>query len=335
MAIELLDSIRGILSGFDWKAIMKAGGKRSFLDAAYGAVNYLRSPATPGNHVPEGGETLGAQFRRQSGRLARAWTLCSGSNALEAVRPEVQFYDEVRVWMAKCDANERIERGEPIPEEIERLLANLVATSTASGEVLDIYEAAGMPKPTLTDLSPEFVAKAQQARNQHLAIEALRKMIIQESARTTRHNVIRARAFSDRVSELMTRYTNQQLTSAEVIAALVEFAKEVAAETNRGSDLHSATGRRTGVLRRRRPERIRGGGTRRRRTGPDRPRTGCGDAPRRPHRLDRPRRRSRQAALVDQAPAGEVRIPSDKQPGAIKLVMEQMESMAPRYAERV
>ncbi len=136
--------------------------------------------------------------------------------------------------MAKLDADARITEGQPIPEEIQRLLANLIARSTASGEVLDIYEAAGMPKPTLADLGPEFVAKAQQARNQHLAIEALRKLISDESVKSTRNNVIRARAFSDRVMELMNKYTNQQLTSAQVIAALVELAKDVAAEAKRG-----------------------------------------------------------------------------------------------------
>ena len=37
----------------------------------------------------------------------------------------------------------------------------------------------------------------------------------------------------------MNKYTNQQLTSAEVIAELVEMAKEVAAEGNRGAALHA------------------------------------------------------------------------------------------------
>ncbi len=50
----------------------------------------------------------------------------------------------------------------------------------------------------------------------------------------TRNNVIRQRAFSERVAELMAKYTNQQLTSAEVIAELVALAKEVAAEADRG-----------------------------------------------------------------------------------------------------
>ena len=334
IATELLDSIRIVLAGYDWKAVMNAGGKRPFLAAAYGAVNYLRSPATPGNQVPDGDLTLAEQFRRQSGRMARAWALCAGSGALDSARPEVQFYEEVRVWMAKCDANERIERGEPIPEDIERLLANLIATSTASGDVLDIYEAAGMPKPTLSDLSPEFVAKAQQARNQHLAIEALRKMIAQESGKTTRHNVIRARAFSDRVSELMTRYTNQQLTSAEVIAALVEFAKDVAAEASRGAKFtppldddqlafYDAVAQNESAVREQGPGVL-----------ADIARELVA-VMRRDVRTDWTVRDDVRAKLRSSIKRLLVKhgYPPDKQPGAIKLVMEQMEAMAPRFVQ--
>ncbi len=51
----------------------------------------------------------------------------------------------------------------------------------------------------------------------------------------SRNNLVRQRAFSERVTELMIKYTNQQLTSAEVIAELVELAREVAAENSRGA----------------------------------------------------------------------------------------------------
>ncbi|MFZ1286192.1 MAG: DUF3387 domain-containing protein, partial [Candidatus Phosphoribacter sp.] len=90
------------------------------------------------------------------------------------------------------------------------------------------------PKPSLNDLSPEFQQRALHAANPHLAIEALRDVLNQESGRVTRHNLVRQRAFSQRLTELMTKYTNQQLTSAEVIAELIALAKEVAAEGNRG-----------------------------------------------------------------------------------------------------
>ena len=52
------------------------------------------------------------------------------------------------------------------------------------------------------------------------------------------NNLVRQQQFSQRLTKLMTKYTNQQLTSAEVIAALVEMAKEVSAEGNRGRHFH-------------------------------------------------------------------------------------------------
>lgn len=49
----------------------------------------------------------------------------------------------------------------------------MVATSTAAGEIVDIYDAAGLPKPSLSELGPDFATRAQNAANPHLAIEAL------------------------------------------------------------------------------------------------------------------------------------------------------------------
>jgi len=137
--------------------------------------------------------------------------------------------------MGKFDAEDRQARGEPIPEEVQRLLNELVAGAVVSSEVLDIYGAAGIPRPALSDLDTEFAAKAQEAEHPHLAIEALRALVLAETRSVTRHNIVRQRAFSERLLELMTRYTNAQLTSAEVIAALIEVAHEVAAEGNRGA----------------------------------------------------------------------------------------------------
>jgi type I restriction enzyme R subunit len=188
---------------------------------------------TPGNQAAEGDEALGQRFRKLANQLARAWALAGGRETLEDLRPVARFYEEVRVWMAKFDAQERQASGEPVPEEIQRLLSGLVASSTAAGEIVDIYDAAGLPKPSLSDLGPEFQLRAQKADNPHLAIEALRDLLTEESGHATGHNLVRQRAFSERIKELMNKYTNQQLTSAEVIAELIELAKEVAAEGNR------------------------------------------------------------------------------------------------------
>ena len=329
----LMATLGELLSGFDWKAVLRGGGKRAFLPAVDKTVEYVRAPATPGNQVPDGEETLAARYRKLSGQLARAWAISGGDEHLAKLRPEAQFYEEVRVWMAKFDAAERQARGEPLPDDIKRLLNQLVAESTASGKVLDIYDAAGMPRPTLTDLTPSFLTQAQQASNPHLAIEALRAMLTEESRRATRGNVVRQRAFSERITELMRKYTNQQLTSAEVIAELIELAREVAAEGNRGrrfspplnedelaffdavAENESAVAEQgEGVLAQIARDLV--------------------GVMRRDVRTDWTVRDDVRAKLRSSIRRLLVKhgYPPDKQPAAIKLVLEQMESMAPRYA---
>ena len=336
LTVSLVDTLRGMLAGYDWRAVLAKGGSKRYLNAVTGSVNYLRDPATPGNQVPEGEETLAAAYRRYSGQLSRAWALSSGagSQELEARRPEIQIYEEVRVWMAKFDASERQARGEPVPEDIQRLLGQLIESATASGDVLDIYEAAGMPKPSLDDLSPEFIAKTQQARNPQLAIEALRKLLTEESARTTRNNLVRQRAFSERITELMTKYTNQQLTSAEVIAELVALAREVAAEANRGNSFvpplnHDELAFYDAVAQNESAVEVQGEGVLAEIARE------LVEVMRRDVRTDWTVRDDVRAKLRSSIKRLLVKYgyPPDKQPGAIKLVMEQMESMAPRYSE--
>jgi type I restriction enzyme R subunit len=66
----------------------------------------------------------------------------------------------------------------------------------------------------------------------------LRATLTEESRRATRNSLVRQREFSDRITELMRRYTNQQITSAEVIAELIAMAHDIAAEGNRGQSFN-------------------------------------------------------------------------------------------------
>jgi type I restriction enzyme R subunit len=190
-----------------------------------------------------------------------------------------------------------------------------------------------MPRPSLADLGPDFALQVQQARNPHLAIEALRAMLVDEAARATRGNVVRQRAFSDRINELMARYTNQQLTSAEVIAELVEMAREVAAEGNRGQRFspplnedelafYDAVAQNESAIE------IQGEGVLAEIA------RDLVAVMRRDVRTDWTVRDDVRAKLRTSIKRLLIThgYPPDKQPSAIKLVMEQMEAMAPRYA---
>lgn len=202
LTTTLLATLDQLCAGYDWRAKLD-GGPKSWIKAAVGLTNYLRSPRTPGIQVTDEEASLGDRYRKLANQLARAWALCSGSDTLDHLRLAAKFYEEVRVWMAKFDAQERQAAGRPVPEEVQRMLSGLVATATASGEIVDIYDAAGIPKPSLSDLDTEYEAKAGAATNPHLAIEALRALLTSESAAVTRHNLVRQRAFSERIKELI------------------------------------------------------------------------------------------------------------------------------------
>ncbi|MGC0252366.1 type I restriction endonuclease subunit R [Pseudactinotalea sp. Z1748] len=333
VAKDLIGALDGLLQGSGWRDRMAQPGVRAYANAVSAAVEYLRSPMTPGNRVSGEEESLAAKYRRLSSRLGRIWAIAGRSDALAGVADDARFFEEVRVWMAKRDAEERQANGEPVPEEVQRMLNKLVASAVVSEEVIDIYGAAGIDKPTLSDLDTGFIAKMKEAPNPHLAIEALRNMLLEESRTAARNNVVRQRAFSEQLRDLMTKYVNQNLTSAEVIAALIDMAKDVAAEPHRGEQFspalsddelafydavatnESAVAKLgNGVL-------------------ADIARS-LVEVMRRDTRTDWTVREDVRAKLRSSIKRllAKHGYPPDKQPAAIKLVMDQMESLAPGYA---
>jgi type I restriction enzyme R subunit len=232
-----------ILAGYDWRAQRADRRPRAHLNAVLGTVNYLRDPVTPGNQAGEGELTLAQRFRQASAQLERMYALCSSSGALTEYRDDIAFFEEIRSVMARFDADDRRARGETVPPDVELYLKALAASAVESGGVTDIYAAAGLERPDLSHLDDAFIERMRAQRNPALAIEALRRVIEQEMRKVTRHNVVKQASFSERLAELMRRYTNQNLTAAQIIAELVDLAKDVSADANRGSGFTPALGK--------------------------------------------------------------------------------------------
>ena len=241
---DLHDTIGNvILAECDWRGQLAARSPRAYVNAVLGTVNYLRdvtNPLQPGRQ--RASPTLAERFRAASARLARFYALCASSGEASGYRDDIAFFEEVRVWMAKFDAEDRKARGLPVPADVALYLRQLTAGAVEAGGITDIYSAAGIERPDLSHLDQAFIERMQQAKNPQLAIEALRRLVEQEMRRVTRHNMVRQQSFSDRLLELMRKYTNQQLTAAEIIAELVAMAIEVSADANRGSNFSPPLG---------------------------------------------------------------------------------------------
>ena len=64
-------------------------------------------PDTPGVEIDGQPKSAAVRYRELAGNLARAWALAGGDQSLAELRPDIKFYEEVRVWMGKIEANRR------------------------------------------------------------------------------------------------------------------------------------------------------------------------------------------------------------------------------------
>ncbi|AVH96979.1 type I restriction endonuclease subunit R [Streptomyces sp. WAC00288] len=238
------DILNDILRGFDWRARLEIPSPKAFINAAMATTSYLRDPATPGNNpekLDDPRQTLGRRYREHAHRLERFYALCGSSTDIGTRFPDdptwkrdIQFFVEVRVYMAKYDAEDRKARGLPVARDVELYLAQLTSSVVETGGVTDLLAEAGLETADLTHLNDALAAKLQNSETPHLAAEALRRLIEQKMREVTRHNIVRRTTFSERLQDLMVRYMRQQCTSAELIAKLVEMAKEVMEDARRG-----------------------------------------------------------------------------------------------------
>ena len=239
LAEQLLAALDGLLP-LDWRARLRAApGPTGFEALTTELVNWLLAPEQ--RRVPSGGADPGeapdstlARYRRLAAQLQRAWSIGGGDDTLRARRWEFLFHKEIRVQLAKTEAVQRRADGRPVPEEVERLLRSVIAETTESGQTLDIFAMAGIERPDLRLLTPEAIDRIRGTHRPNTAIEALRAALLDEAAAVTGGNLARERQFSARLTELMNRYVNSQLTAVQIIDELIAMAQEIAAEARRG-----------------------------------------------------------------------------------------------------
>ncbi|MFC8537139.1 type I restriction endonuclease subunit R [Streptomyces sp. NPDC057249] len=238
------DILDGILRGLDWRARLDIPSGTAFIDAARRAASHLLDPATPGNNpdaLDDPRQTLGRRYREHAHRLERFHALCGSSSDIgerfpdrPAWRRDIQFFVEVRAYLAKIDAMNREARGLPVARDVELYLAQLTSSVVETGGVTDLLAEAGLETVDLTHIDDALLAKLQSGDTPHLAAEALRRLVERKMREVTRHNIVRRTAFSERLQDLMARYMRQQCTGAEYVAGLVGMAQAVMADVRRG-----------------------------------------------------------------------------------------------------
>ena len=214
---ERLDVLRGLLHGFDYSDYL-TGGHRLLAGAA--------------NHVL-GLEDGKKRFADNALAMSKAFSLCCTLDEARAVREEVAFLQAIKVLLTKRDISAR----KKTDEERELAIRQIIGNAVVSGEVVDVFQAVGLDKPNIGLLDDEFLAEVRNLPEKNLAVELLERLLEGEIKSRFSSNLAQEKKFSELLGNVIQRYQNRSIETAQVIEELIEMAKKFAAASQRGEQL--------------------------------------------------------------------------------------------------
>jgi type I restriction enzyme R subunit len=106
-----------------------------------------------------------------------------------------------------------------------------------SEEVVDVFDAVGLDKPNIGILDDAFLAEVRNLPERNLAVELLERLLEGEIRSRFAGNVVQEKKFSEMLSNVIKRYQNRAIETAQVIEELIEMARKFHAAANRGEAL--------------------------------------------------------------------------------------------------
>jgi len=214
---EKLDILRGMLHGYDYGDFLTAGHKR-----LAGAANHVLG-------LKEGKK----RFADAALAMSKAFTLCCTLDEAKAVREEVAFMQAVKVILTKRELSEK----KRTDEERELAIRQIIGSAVVSEEVVDVFEAVGLDKPNIGILDDAFLAEVRNLPERNLAVELLERLLEGEVKSRFAGNVVQEKKFSEMLANVVKRYQNRAIETAQVIEELIDMAKKFRAAASRGEEL--------------------------------------------------------------------------------------------------
>lgn len=121
-------------------------------------------------------------------------------------------------------------------EVFDTAIKQILSKAVISDRIIDIFEAAGIQKPELSILSEGFLAEVKEMPQKNLAFEALKKLLNDEIRIFSKRNIVQGKSYMDLLAKTIKKYTSRSVEAAQVIEELLELARKVREEKNRGKE---------------------------------------------------------------------------------------------------
>jgi type I restriction enzyme R subunit len=214
---EKLDVLHGMVHGFDYSGFL-TGGHKLLAQTA----NFVLG-------LKDGKK----RFADTTLAMSKAFTLCCTLDEAKAVREEVAFFQAVKVLLTKRD----ISKKKLTNEERELAIRQIIGQAIVSEDVVDIFDAVGLEKPNIGLLDEAFLDEIRHLPERNLAVELLERLLEGEIKSRFKTNVSQEKKFSDLLTNVIKRYQNRSIETAQVIEELIDMAKKFQAAASRGETL--------------------------------------------------------------------------------------------------
>jgi type I restriction enzyme R subunit len=217
LVAEKLDVLQGMLHGFDYSSFLTAGH---------------RLIAGAANHVL-GLEDGKKRFADAALALSKAYSLCCTLDEAKAVREEIAFMQAVKILLTKRDLSAK----RLTDEDREHAIRQIIGHAVVSNDVVDIFQSVGLDKPNIGLLDDAFLAEVSNLPERNLAVELLERLLEGEIKSKMSSNVVQQKKFSELLANVVKRYQNRSIETAQVMQELVDMAKKFREAMNRGQEL--------------------------------------------------------------------------------------------------
>ncbi len=165
--------------------------------------------------------------------LSQAFALCAASDEATDLRDGISYFQAIQAALSKQSTGTH-----KTPEQFDAAVRQLVSKAiTTDGQIIDVFTAAGLPKPDISILSDQFLAEVRGLKHKNVAAELLAKLLKDELKTRTKRNLVQSQHFSEKLKKTLNAYHNRAIATQEVIDELIKLAKEMDAATKRGEQL--------------------------------------------------------------------------------------------------
>lgn len=156
-------------------------------------------------------------------KLSKLHALVMPGDEAMKIATDVQFFQSIREAINKQTVVPHI----IFPEATESAIRSLVQDAVQAEGVIDLFTKEGEQKKSISIFDDKFAEEIKKVKYQNLAIDTVRKLLDQEIKVRSRTNKARYETMLTLLTDLIEKYENNVISSAEIIKHLLEIADEI------------------------------------------------------------------------------------------------------------